>query len=361
MEKEGTSIALPMNDHFFGDREVQELENCEILPSNPASYRALLEAKQETIWRTLALITVENAKEEWLLTIQNPCTRHSYKISMDELMERSFLLPYWSLQEFSLISPEMIIDKIKVAPIFIKDKCGKEGQEQWSIRTREARISCFLAFTRYLNRKTEGIIRRGVPCRDGTGKTFSPKPRKVKTNAMTRSQLVRFFEELDKLNPRDAMIARLCLHGAKRISEVLGLMTDQIDDEKRQILFKQAKSRFFDDFTIISFEKGSAKTLFDDLKRYIGERKGLVFVTSRGKGVKKTQVDRNFSKAGERGEIPFRVSPHNLRATAVTLWKEDGFSDSLIMHATGHASSEMVHCYDRSDIANNVTKKSCLF
>jgi integrase/recombinase XerD len=342
-------------------QDLQKVEDPTLIPMTSSSYRAVLETKQEVIWRKLAYTTVGEAKEEWLSTIQNPCTKSSYKTAMEELIKRLFIVPQWSLQEFSLISPERVIDKIKTAMIFIKDPLGNETTEQWSVKTREARISCFLAFTRYLSRKTEGIIRRGVPSRDGIEKTFSPKPRKVKTNAMTRSQLVRFFEELDKLNPRDAMIARLCLHGAKRISEVLGLKTDQIDYEKRQILFKQSKSRFFDDFTIISFEKGSARTLLDDLKRYISDRKGLVFVTVNGKEVKKTQVDRNFSKAGERGGVPFRISPHNLRATAVTLWKEDGFSDSLIMHATGHASSEMVHCYDRSDISNNVTKKSCLF
>ena len=255
----------------------------------------------------------------------------------------------------------MIIDKIKLDPIFIKDKSGIESSIQWSIRTREARISCFLSFTRYLCRKTEGLIRRGVPSKDGIERTFSPKPRKVKKNAMTRSQLINFFEELETINPRDAMIARVCLHGAKRISEVLSLKTDQIDYDKRQIVFKQSKSRIFDDFTIISFEKGSALLLFEELKRYIGDRKGLVFVTANGKEIKKTQLDRTFSKAGKKGGVPFRVSPHNLRATAVTLWKEDGFSDSMIMHATGHASSEMVNCYDKSDMTNNVTKKSCLF
>ena len=126
-------------------------------------------------------------------------------------------------------------------------------------------------------------------------------------------------------------------------------------------MFKRSKSKIADDFTIISFEKPAARTFLEDLRAYIGQRTGNVFVTSSLQAVQKTQVDRNFARAGKRAGIPFRVSPHNLRATAVTLWKEDGFSDSLIMHATGHASSAMVHCYDRSDIANNVTKKSCLF
>jgi integrase len=361
MENSESSLLFPFSEGSLNETSLERLGSHQVIDKAPMSYRATLELRQEMIWRQLAFITVEESKEEWLSTIQNPCTRMSYRTAMDELIERFFLVATLSLQEFSLISPESIIDKIKVAPIYIKDKFGQESNEQWSVRTREARISCFLSFTRYLSRKTEGLIRRGVPNKEGIEKTFSPKPRKVKTDAMTRSQLVRFFEELDKINTRDAMIARICLHGAKRISEVLSLRTEEIDYDKRQIIFKQAKSRLFNDFTIINFEKGSARFLLDDLRRYVGERKGLVFITSNGKEIRKTQVDRNFSKAGEKGGIPFRVSPHNLRATAVTLWKEDGFSDSLIMYATGHSSSEMVHCYDRSDMANNVTKKSCLF
>jgi len=359
METQISSLSFPA--HALKIKDLQITETCHVLEDTVISYRSMLDSKRELIWRKLSTVTVGEAKEEWLSTIRNCCTKSSYKTAMNELIEREFLIPNWSLQEFSLISPEAIIDKIKLDSIFIKDKLGNESSIQWSIRTREARISCFLSFTRYLCRKTEGLIRRGVPSKDGIERTFSPKPKKVKKNAMTRSQLINFFENLDMINPRDAMIARVCLHGAKRISEVLGLKTDQIDYDKKQIVFKQSKSRIFDDFTIISFEKGSAMLLFEELKRYIGERKGLVFVTANGKEIKKTQLDRTFSKAGKNGGIPFRVSPHNLRATAVTLWKEDGFSDSMIMHATGHASSEMVNCYDKSDLANNVTKKSCLF
>lgn len=142
---------------------------------------------------------------------------------------------------------------------------------------------------------------------------------------------------------------------------MLSLRVDQIDYEKKQIVFHQSKSKFTDDFTVISFERPATFALLNELKVYIEDRKDLVFVTANGKELKQNQVDRNFMKAGRRAGIPFRVSPHNLRATAVTLWKEDGFSDSLIMKATGHSSSEMVHKYDKTDLMDNVTRKTSLF
>lgn len=279
---------------------------------------------------------------------------------MKELLERGFLNPNWNLQVFSVLSSNAIIDQIKVKTIYIKDKDQKETNQEWSIRTKEARISCLLAFVRYLSRKTEGLITRAIPNKTGLEKTFSPPSKKVKTEALSRAQLYRFLEELEQINPRDALIAKLCLHGAKRINEVLSLEVYRIDFEKKQISFKQSKSKLTDDFTIINFEKEGAQALLQKLKEYIHTRKGLVFLTKNNKAVKKTQVDRNFSKAGKNALIPFRVSAHNLRTTAITLWKEDGFSDSLIMKASGHSSSVMVHRYDRTDIADNVTSRSYL-
>lgn len=336
--------------------EVIELEE-----KNKFNYKQIVEIKNERLWQALSKVNLSTAIAEWIETITNPCTKSSYITSMKELLSRGFLNPNWSLQIFGVLSANAIIDQIKVEKIYIKDKIRENTEKEWSVRTREARISCLLAFTRYLSRKTEGIIAKATPNKTGLEKTFSPPSKKVKTEALSRSQLYRFLEELEQINSRDALIAKLCLHGAKRINEVLSLEISQVDFEKRQILFKQSKSKLTDDFTIINFEKEGALALLQKLQICTqGRKSGLVFVTKNNKGVKKTQVDRNFSKAGRNAQIPFRISPHNLRTTAITLWKEDGFSDSLIMKASGHSSSEMVHRYDRTDIADNVTSRSYL-
>jgi len=242
------------------DLSVENKHSSPVLPS----YQHSLEIKQEVIWRSLAHIELRTASDQWLNTIRNPCTRKSYDVSMEELYSRRFLDPQCTLQLFSLISPESVIDRIKTAAIYIRNKNGIYTEAQWSQRTRESRIACFLAFTRYLSRKTEGIIRRGVPSKDGVERTFSPQPRRVRTEAMTRSQLVRFFGQLDKINARDALIARICLHGGKRINEVLCLRTEQIDYEKKQITFKQSKSHLTDDITIINFERQAARALLSN-------------------------------------------------------------------------------------------------
>lgn len=348
----------PQKHYLFVEK--MNVEVIELEEKNRFNYKQIVEIKNERLWQALSKVNLRIAIAEWLETISNPCTKTSYTISMKELLERGFLNPNWNLQIFSVLSTNTIIDQIKVKTIYIKDKHQNETAQEWSIRTKEARISSLLAFIRYLSRKTEGLIAKAIPNKTGIGKTFSSPSKKVKTEALSRAQLYRFLEELEQINPRDALIAKLCLHGAKRINEVLSLEVYRIDFEKKQISFKQSKSKLTDDFTIINFEKEGAQALLQKLKDYIQTRKGLVFLTKNNKAVKKTQVDRTFSKAGRNACIPFRVSAHNLRTTAITLWKEDGFSDSLIMKASGHSSSEMVHRYDRTDIADNVTSRSYL-
>jgi integrase len=55
--------------------------------------------------------------------------------------------------------------------------------------------------------------------------------------------------------------------------------------------------------------------------------------------------------------IPFKITPHVLRASTVTYLKQQGFQDSDIMRVTGHASSEMVYAFDKSTRADNASKK----
>lgn len=64
-----------------------------------------------------------------------------------------------------------------------------------------------------------------------------------------------------------------------------------------------------------------------------------------------------FAKAGKNAGISFKVTPHVLRASAVTYLKQQGFQDSDIMRVTGHATSEMVFAYNKSARSDNASKK----
>jgi len=95
----------------------------------------------------------------------------------------------------------------------------------------------------------------------------------------------------------------------------------------------------------------------NELFAYIGLRKGLVFITRTGNNLLTKQVANTFAMAGNRAEVPFRVTPHVLRASCVTYLKKMGMSDTDIMKVTGHADAEMVAAYDKSARADNASKK----
>ena len=302
------------------------------------TYEKAKRLKEEKVWRDISLVSVDEAKKEWLKTLP-PLTAKNYKSGISFLSTKGILDLDLNLQVFSLVNQDLIIDRIKT----LKDvaEC-----------TKQARAACFISFTRFLSRRTEGIVKRAIPCREGTSKTFYKVREKVKTNAMTHKEWSVFLRELDKINRRDCLIAKLVLQGGKRISEVLPLTTDQINFDAREITYTQSKTRGYHKETVISYPQ----SIMDDLKTYLYGREGHVFITATGHPVVPTQLSFTFALAGKRAKIPFKVSPHVLRASTVTYLKREGFADSEIMKVTGHASSEMVHAYDKSERSNNPTK-----
>jgi integrase/recombinase XerD len=298
-------------------------------------------ARDIILWQKVESITLDSVLSEWLNTLSDR-TRINYRSGINKLTEAGILNPFISLQVFSLVNHDGIVDKIKQLPM-------KET-------TKQARAALYISFTRYLSRRFKGMFSKAMPSREGNEKTFFRVHDKVVTESMNLQQWTAFFSELEKINPRDALIGKVALQGGKRIREVLGLRTEQIDWVKREITFTQSKTRGVSKQTVITYPQ----SIMDQLKTLVSERVGYVFLTSSQKTVTLTQVARTFSTAGKRAKIPFSVSPHVLRASAVTYLKQQGFSDSDIMKITGHASAEMIRAYDKSERADNPTKKVSL-
>ena len=77
-------------------------------------------------------------------------------------------------------------------------------------------------------------------------------------------------------------------------------------------------------------------------------------------GEKNLYIDLLFYHLKLRCYVGFKVSLHTLRASAVIFLKQQGFRDTDIMKITGHASIEMVYAYEKSERADNPTKKVSL-
>lgn len=307
-----------------------------------AKFKTFEEAKQiqtALVWKSLEQISVEKALEAWLFTLSHK-TQINYRSGINQLVQLDLISLKDTLQMFALVNHESIIDRIKLI-------------EEWSECSRQARAACYISFTRFLHRRTQGMIKHALANREGNAKTFYRVREKVKTNAMTRAQWTAFLEALETLSFRDCLAAKLILQGGKRVSEVLALRTDQIDWGRCKITYVQSKTRGVIKKTVITY----AQSIMDQLRLYIGERTGLVLVTRNGKALQLMQLTRNFAKAGKIARVPFKVTPHVLRATTVTYLKQQGFQDSDIMKVTGHANPAMVHAYDKTSQESNASEK----
>lgn len=322
--------------------DIQKAGRTEILTSiNTYSFQELQNTKREIEWSSLSSHTVKEGIALWLATLKT-LTAKNYSSSMYQLFLHRYLDFNMTLQEFSLLNFESIIDKIK-----------KDSANPWSECTRQARVACFISFTGFLARRFPTICRKAIPCRDGTHKTFFCVRDKVHTQAMSPLQWGLFLRELTKINIRDSLIAKLAIQGGKRINEVLSLTIDKIDWDNCEITFIQSKTRDSIRSTIITYPTH----VLAELKAYLSSRtEGLVFISKTGKRVFLQYIAPNFIKAGKLANIPFTVTSHCLRASCVTYLKQKGISDSSIMKVTGHSSARMVYAYDKSDQAQNASK-----
>lgn len=295
--------------------------------------------RDNLIWQQLDKITVEEALYQWFATL-NPKTQINYQSAMRKLALLGFIHPTMTLQAFALVNHNTIIDGIKRV-------------QDWTESSCQARAACYISFTRFLSRRTHGIIPRAIPNRESGSKTFFSVYEKVKTEAMTQAQWIRFLEELEKISPRECLIAKIILQGGKRVSEVLLLEVEQVDFDRKKIFFKQSKTKGMKKETVITYPD----SVMEKLRLYIGERKGYVFVSRFGKPVDLRWLARTFENAGKQAGLPFKITPHVLRASTVTYLKQQGFADSEIMKITGHANAGMVHAYDKSSREKNPSEK----
>ena len=208
------------------------------------------------VWKKLDEITLEEALSNWFSTLSHK-TQINYKSGIRKLIEFGLINPMMTLQAFALTNHEVIIDRIKLIP-------------DWAESSRQARAACYISFTGFLNRRLQGIIKKALPSKEGSAKTFFKIGEKVKTQAMTQAQWIAFFKELEKINPRDCLIGKIILQGGKRVNEVLTLQIHQIDWEKREITFPQSKMKGVYKETVITY----SESIMQRLREHISERTG---------------------------------------------------------------------------------------
>lgn len=300
------------------------------------------EIKTELIWDRMGTMTVAHEIEYWLRSYKVK-TGEVYRYHMQMADSQGIIDLNMSLRLFSLQNHDLILDKIK--------QSGTQAEA-----TRQSRAAAYISFTKYLKRKYEGRIQAAIPNNTEGTRTFFKIRSKVASQAMDRTQWTDFLHYLDEISHRYYLMAVLMIQGAKRISEVLSLQTDKINWTTNEITFRQLKTRGTFNETIITYPT----RIMEQLKEHIGTRQGLVFVTSSGKGIARTQLSMAFAIAGKRASLPFHVHPHMLRTTGITAFFKEGLGASDIAKISGHASLDSVCAYDKMSIADNGTKRISL-
>lgn len=305
-----------------------------------SEYQKLDEIKKEIIWKKMANISLEESIGEWIYYLPKS-TGKNYLSGIRKLSRIGILSLEDSLQRFSLVNHDLILDKISKV-------------QEWEESSKQSRAAIYISFTRFLSRKTDGLIKRASPRKDEANRTFFKVREKVKTEALSPEEWKVLIKNMELLNPRDALIAKLCLQGARRISEVLEAKISNINQEKRQILFVLNKTRGLNKHVIVTIPQ----SVMNDIFIHIGKRKsGYIFITAQGNKVHYTQVLRCMKKAAENSRIRKRIHTHVLRTSAITHIRSLGFQDFEIQRLTGHSSSQMLNAYDKSTLENNTSKR----
>jgi len=296
--------------------------------------------KTENVWQSLDKITTLQAVDVFLRGL-NKNTAESYRSAFNVLFRLGLLNPDMTLKGFAIMNLESKLDQIK------ETLPGKEATKQY-------RAAAFVAFTRFLQRRTQGLIHKAVPNKEKGKKTFMKIRDKSSSDTLDRSEVEAFLSALKQVNLRNYLVATLQLQGAKRISEVLEAKIEKIDWDTDSIQFIQKKSDVFEKTTTV-FYPGH---VMRDVKQYIGDRtKGLIFLTSSGKGLTRFDVRQFYNSAYKKAGIKKVGLTHILRATTITELSRKGFHPEEIATLSGHSSMQMVSYYDRSLEERNPSKR----
>lgn len=300
--------------------------------------------RDNELWRKLDCMMISQAMD-WFGESLSFHTRRTYLSYLKKVFSGQFcpLRLDSSVQTLALSNLENVLDTIK------KNTLGSEA-------TKQLVCKAFISFTKFLERQTKGMVKKAIP-QCGINATFPTIRDKCATKALKMDEWNKFIKALREVSFRDYLIAKALFQGAKRISEVLSAQIEDIDWEKRTITYKQLKSKILEKKTCITYPESFMK----ELKVYLNNRvEGAIFVTRNGKPVTQPQLHRNFAYASIKSNLPFKVHPHVLRATAITHFMRLGYHSDDIMKISGHANTKDVLFYDKSPIDENITKEVCL-
>ena len=208
--------------------------------------------------------------------------------------------------------------------------------------SRARKIATIRSFYNYLTNKTHQL--RENPVKD----IDSPKLKKTLPKYLTLDESLQLLESVDGKNQeRDYCILTLFLNCGLRISELVGLNLNDIQDDALRVLGKGNKVR-------IIYLNDACQ---DALKRWLAVRRPItgrdanaLFLSSQNERISRSMVHAMVKKRlGEAGIDSTQYSSHKLRHTAATLMLQNGVDVRAVQEVLGHDHLNTTEIYTHID------------
>ena len=208
--------------------------------------------------------------------------------------------------------------------------------------SRARKIATIRSFYNYLTNKTHQL--RENPVKD----IDSPKLKKTLPKYLTLDESLQLLESVDGKNQeRDYCILTLFLNCGLRISELVGLNLNDIQDDALRVLGKGNKVR-------IIYLNDACQ---DALKRWLAVRRPItgrdanaLFLSSQNERISRSTVHAMVKKRlGEAGIDSSQYSSHKLRHTAATLMLQNGVDVRAVQEVLGHDHLNTTEIYTHID------------
>lgn len=208
--------------------------------------------------------------------------------------------------------------------------------------SRARKIATIRSFYKYLTNKVHLLTENPVKDLD------SPKLKKTLPKYLTLNESIRLLDSVSGKNQeRDYCILTLFLNCGLRISELVGLNLNDVQEDSLRVLGKGNKVRI----VYLNDACKSALELYLAVRRpIVGRDQNAMFLSSQNERISRSGVHALVKKRlSEAGIDSTQYSAHKLRHTAATLMLQNGVDVRAVQEVLGHEHLNTTEIYTHID------------
>ena len=258
-----------------------------------------------------------------------------------------------SLDEISIMDFDLnFVKKVTLTDIYdymtylsrdrVQHQNSRDSDYGLNAASRARKIATIRSFYNYLTNKVHLIEQNPVKDMD------SPKLKKTLPKYLTLDESIQLLDSVEGKNQeRDYCILTLFLNCGLRISELVGLNLNDIQDDALRVLGKGNKVR------IVYLNNACKQALEQYLavrRPIVGRDKNALFLSVRNERISRSGVHALVKKhLSEAGLDSTQYSSHKLRHTAATLMLQNGVDVKAVQEVLGHDHLNTTEIYTHID------------